>query len=112
MVKLVALVGHRHRVDDLAEGSRAGLYVDHRECVWPHCHCTASLFEEVHPAAACSGKRRSRSSLASAGHRRNQTTNRTRWKQQSDKHDAAANVSRTTTNTLTWRTSGERGAEQ
>ena len=33
MVELVALVGHRHRVDDLAEGGRAGLHVDHRERV-------------------------------------------------------------------------------
>ena len=33
MVKLVALVGHRHRVDDLAVCRRAGLHVDDRERV-------------------------------------------------------------------------------
>src|SRR4029453_1466697 len=33
MVELVALVGHRHRVDDLAEGRRARLHVDDRESV-------------------------------------------------------------------------------
>ena len=33
MVELVALVGHRHGVDDLAVGRRAGLHVDHRERV-------------------------------------------------------------------------------
>ena len=33
MVELVPLVGHRHRVDDLAVGRRAGLHVDHRERV-------------------------------------------------------------------------------
>src|ERR1700687_2704282 len=33
MVKLVPLVGHRHRVDDLTEGRRARLYVDHCERV-------------------------------------------------------------------------------
>src|ERR1700676_4978285 len=33
VVKLVPLVGHRHRVDDLTEGRRAGLYVDHCERV-------------------------------------------------------------------------------
>ena len=33
MVELVALVGHRHRVDDLAVCGRAGLHVDHRERV-------------------------------------------------------------------------------
>src|ERR1039457_4936310 len=33
MVKLVPLVGHRHRVDDLTEGRRAGPYVDHCERV-------------------------------------------------------------------------------
>jgi hypothetical protein len=33
MVERVALVGHRHRVDDLAECGRAGLHVDHRERV-------------------------------------------------------------------------------
>ena len=33
MVELVALVGHRHRVDDLAECRRARLHVDHRERV-------------------------------------------------------------------------------
>src|SRR5690349_9413428 len=31
MMKLIALVRHRHRVDDLTEGGRAGLYVDHCE---------------------------------------------------------------------------------
>src|SRR5215470_11916148 len=33
MVKLVALVGHRYCVDDLAKSARAGFYVDHRERV-------------------------------------------------------------------------------
>src|SRR6266487_6077194 len=33
MVKLVALVGHRHGVDGLAKCRRAGLHVDHRERV-------------------------------------------------------------------------------
>src|SRR5882757_4438712 len=33
MVKLVSLVGHRHRVDDLTIGWRAGLHVDHGERV-------------------------------------------------------------------------------
>ena len=33
MVKLVALVWHRHRMDDLTEGRRARLDVDHRERV-------------------------------------------------------------------------------
>ena len=33
MVELVALVGHRHRVDDLAISGRAGLHIDHRERV-------------------------------------------------------------------------------
>ena len=33
MVELVARVRHRHRVDDLAKGGRAGLDVDHRERV-------------------------------------------------------------------------------
>src|SRR4029453_4074570 len=28
MVKLVALIGHHHRMDDLTEGRRAGLYID------------------------------------------------------------------------------------
>src|SRR5262249_11237237 len=33
MVKLVALVGHRHRMDDLAKGWRAGLHIDDRKRV-------------------------------------------------------------------------------
>src|SRR5215831_15590825 len=33
MVELVSLVGHRHRVDDLAERGRAGLRIDDRERV-------------------------------------------------------------------------------
>ena len=33
MVKLVALVGHHHRMDDLTVGRGAGLHVDHRERV-------------------------------------------------------------------------------
>src|SRR5450631_3520384 len=33
MVELVALVRHRHRVDDLAECGRTGLYIDHRKRV-------------------------------------------------------------------------------
>ena len=33
MMKLVALVGHRHRVDDLAKCGRARLHVDHRKRV-------------------------------------------------------------------------------
>ena len=31
MMELVALVGHRHRVNDLAKCGRAGLHVDHRK---------------------------------------------------------------------------------
>src|SRR3981189_1188798 len=33
MMKLVALVGHRHGVDDLTVARRAGLYIDHGERV-------------------------------------------------------------------------------
>ena len=44
MMELVALVGHRHRVDDLTEGRRARLHVDHRERVG-----TPSLFAPTLP---------------------------------------------------------------